>query len=71
MVAMAPIHELGIDETKVNIHGGTYALDHPIGATSSRIIFSLIYALKRLGKKKGITALCNGGGEATAAAIEI
>ncbi len=71
MVAMAPIHELGIDEAKVNIHGGACALGHPIGATGSRIILSLIYALKRLGKKKGVAALCIGGGEATAVAIEI
>lgn len=52
MVAMAPIHELGIDEAKVNVHGGACALGHPIGATGSRIILSLIYALKRLGKRK-------------------
>ncbi len=71
MVAMAPIHELGIDEAKVNVHGGACALGHPIGATGSRIILSLIYALKRLGKKKGVAALCIGGGEATAVAIEI
>ncbi|PRD30406.1 UNVERIFIED_CONTAM: atoB [Trichonephila clavipes] len=71
MVAMAPIYELGIDEAKVNIHGGACALGHPIGATGSRIILSLIYALKRLGKKKGVAALCIGGGEATAVAIEI
>lgn len=45
MVAMAPIHELGIDEAKVNVHGGACALGHPIGATGSRIILSLIYAL--------------------------
>lgn len=71
MVAMAPIHDLGIDEAKVNVHGGACALGHPIGATGSRIILSLIYALKRLGKKKGVAALCIGGGEATAVAIEI
>ncbi len=71
MVAMAPIHDLGIDEAKVNIHGGACALGHPIGATGARIILSLIYALKRLGKTKGVATLCIGGGEATAVAIEI
>ncbi|KAA5556948.1 thiolase family protein, partial [Pseudomonas aeruginosa] len=53
------------------VHGGACALGHPIGATGSRIILSLIYALKRVGKKKGVAALCIGGGEATAVAIEI
>jgi acetyl-CoA C-acetyltransferase len=71
MVAMVPIIELGIDADKVNIHGGACALGHPVGSTGSRIILSLIYALKRLGKKKGVAALCIGGGEATAVAIEL
>jgi len=71
MVAMVPIIELGIDANKVNIHGGACALGHPVGSTGSRIILSLIYALRRLGKKKGVAALCIGGGEATAVAIEL
>jgi acetyl-CoA C-acetyltransferase len=65
-----PIHELGIDEQS-QYSRCACALGHPIGATGSRIILSLIYALKRLGKKKGVAALCIGGGEATAVAIEI
>lgn len=71
MVAMIPIKELGLDHEKVNVHGGACALGHPIGSTGSRIILSLIYALKKYGKKKGVAALCIGGGEATAMAVEI
>jgi acetyl-CoA C-acetyltransferase len=71
MVAMLPIMELGIDHARVNIHGGACALGHPIGSTGSRIILSLIHALKRTGGKKGVASLCIGGGEATAVAIEL
>lgn len=71
MVAMVPIMELGIEHSKVNIHGGACALGHPIGSTGSRIILSLIHALKRTGGKKGVATLCIGGGEATAMAIEV
>lgn len=71
MVAMLPIMELGIDHARVNIHGGACALGHPIGSTGSRIILSLIHALKRTGGKKGIASLCIGGGEATAVALEL
>lgn len=71
MVTMLAIRELELDSTKVNIHGGACAQGHPIGSTGSRIIVSLIYALKKLGKSKGIAALCIGGGEATAMAIEL
>ncbi|MDF1630714.1 MAG: acetyl-CoA C-acyltransferase [Alcanivoracaceae bacterium] len=71
MVAMLPIMELGIEHSKVNIHGGACALGHPIGSTGSRIILSLIHALKRTGGKKGIASLCIGGGEATAVALEL
>ena len=71
MVTMAAIHDLKLDPTKVNIHGGACAQGHPIGSTGSRIILSLIHALKRTGGKKGIASLCIGGGEATAMAIEI
>jgi len=71
MVAMLPIIELGIEHSKVNIHGGACALGHPIGSTGSRIILSLIHALKRTGGKKGVATLCIGGGEATAMAIEM
>ena len=71
MVAMLPIMELGIEHSKVNIHGGACALGHPIGSTGSRIILSLIHALKRTGGKKGVASLCIGGGEATAVALEL
>ncbi|MEE4251681.1 MAG: acetyl-CoA C-acyltransferase [Alcanivoracaceae bacterium] len=71
MVAMLPIMELGIEHSKVNIHGGACALGHPIGSTGSRIILSLIHALKRTGGKKGVASLCIGGGEATAMALEL
>jgi acetyl-CoA C-acetyltransferase len=71
MVTMLAIRELGLDPEKVNIHGGACAQGHPIGSTGSRIIVTLMYALKRLGKKRGIASLCIGGGEATAVAIEL
>jgi len=71
MVTMLAINELGLDPAKVNIHGGACAQGHPIGSTGSRIIVSLMYALKKLGKKRGVAALCIGGGEATAVGIEL
>ncbi len=71
MVTMLAIKELGLDPDKVNIHGGACAQGHPVGSTGSRIIVTLMYALKKLGKTKGIAALCIGGGEATAVAIEM
>ncbi|MDQ9010338.1 thiolase family protein [Acinetobacter gerneri] len=71
MVTMCPIDEFGLDAEKVNINGGACALGHPVGSTGSRIILTLIHALKRTGGKKGIAALCIGGGEATAVAIEL
>ncbi len=71
MVTMLAIRELGLDPALVNIHGGACAQGHPIGSTGSRIIVSLMYALKKQGKKRGVAALCIGGGEATAMAIEM
>ena len=71
MVTMAAIDKYSLDADKVNIHGGACALGHPVGSTGSRIILSLIHALKRTGGKKGVAALCIGGGEATAVAIEL
>ncbi|HLR17153.1 MAG TPA: acetyl-CoA C-acyltransferase [Alcanivoracaceae bacterium] len=71
MVTMMPMVEMGIPHEKVNIHGGACALGHPIGSTGSRIILSLIHALKRTGGTKGVASLCIGGGEATAVAIEL
>ena len=71
MVTILATRELGLDPEKVNIHGGACAQGHPVGSTGSRIIVSLMYALKKLGKKRGIASLCIGGGEATAVAIEM
>ncbi|WP_130802109.1 thiolase family protein [Acinetobacter ihumii] len=71
MVTMAAIDAFQLDPEKVNIHGGACALGHPLGSSGSRIMVTLIHALKRLGKRKGVAALCIGGGEATAIAIEI
>lgn len=71
MVAMMPIKELGLDPEKVNVHGGACAQGHPVGSTGSRLLVTLMYALERYGKKKGVAALCIGGGEATAMAIEL
>jgi len=63
--------ELGLDREKVNVHGGAVALGHPIGATGARILTTLIYALKHRGMKKGVAALCLGGGDAVAMAVEL
>ncbi|WP_411691284.1 thiolase family protein [Acinetobacter gandensis] len=71
MVTMCPMDEFKLDPEKVNIHGGACALGHPVGSTGSRIILTLIHALKRTGGERGIAALCIGGGEATAVAIEL
>lgn len=71
MVPMLAMQELGLDHDKVNIHGGACALGHPVGASGARIIVTLMYALQRLGKTRGIASLCIGGGEAVAIAIEM
>jgi acetyl-CoA C-acetyltransferase len=71
MVTMLSMLDLGLPHEKVNVHGGACAQGHPIGSTGSRIIVSLMYALKKTGGKRGIAALCIGGGEATAVAIEL
>ena len=71
MVAMLAIDGLNLDAAKVNISGGACALGHPLGSSGSRIIVTLIHALKRIGGKKGVAALCIGGGEATAIAVEL
>lgn len=70
VVTMAAISELKINPASVNIHGGACALGHPIGASGARIIVTLLYALKQHNKQRGIAALCIGGGEATAIALE-
>ena len=71
MVTMMPMKEFNIPHDKVNIHGGACALGHPVGSTGSRIILTLIHALKRTGGKRGVATLCIGGGEATGVAIEL
>ncbi|MEO7247252.1 MAG: acetyl-CoA C-acyltransferase [Novosphingobium sp.] len=70
-VAMFAMHDLGIPHDKVNVNGGATALGHPIGASGTRIITTLLGALKHKGLKKGVASLCIGGGEATAVAIEL
>jgi len=71
VVTMAAMKDIGITHDRVNVYGGACALGHPIGATGARIITTLIHALQRQGKKRGLAALCIGGGEATAIAIEL
>ena len=71
MVTMLTMADLGLDHDKVNVNGGACAQGHPIGSTGSRIIVTLMYALEQRGKGRGIAALCIGGGEATAVAIEL
>jgi acetyl-CoA C-acetyltransferase len=70
-VTMAAIHDLALDHARVNVNGGACALGHPIGATGARIVTTLIHALRDRGGKRGIAALCIGGGEATALAVEL
>jgi acetyl-CoA C-acetyltransferase len=70
-VAMAAIKELNLPADRVNVHGGAVALGHPIGASGARILTTLIHALRKQGKKRGIAAICIGGGEATAMLVEI
>lgn len=71
VVPLLAIEQLKLDSEKVNINGGACALGHPLGASGARILVTLIYALKRTGKSRGVAALCIGGGEATAMAIEL
>jgi acetyl-CoA C-acetyltransferase len=70
VVAMAAMHDLELPHDKVNVHGGACALGHPLGASGARIMVTLMAALEKYGKKRGIAALCIGGGEATAIALE-
>jgi len=71
VVTMAAIKDLKLDKSKVNVHGGACALGHPIGTSGTRILVTLIAALQKYNKKKGVASLCIGGGEATAMAIEL
>ncbi|RUL72960.1 thiolase family protein [Dyella choica] len=70
VVAMAPMRELGVPHDKLNVNGGACALGHPIGASGARIVVTLLNALKTRGLRRGVAALCIGGGEATALAVE-
>ncbi|QNM83181.1 acetyl-CoA C-acyltransferase [Sphingomonas sabuli] len=70
-VAMFAMKDLGIPHDKINVNGGGTALGHPIGASGTRILVTLINALKQKGAKKGVASLCIGGGEATAVAVEL
>src|ERR1700749_3348813 len=68
--ALAVIREVGLDPARVNVHGGAVALGHPIGASGARVLVTLLYALRRYSKTRGIAALCLGGGNAVALAVE-
>ena len=70
VVAMTPMKELGIPHEKLNVNGGACALGHPIGASGARLVVTLLNALKTRGVTRGVAALCIGGGEATAIAVE-
>ena len=70
VVTMAAMKEHGIPRERVNVHGGACALGHPIGASGARIVVTLLGALRKQGRTRGVAALCIGGGEATALAIE-
>jgi len=71
MVTMMAMADLGLDHAKVNVNGGACAQGHPIGSTGSRIMVTLMHALRQRGLRRGIAALCIGGGEATAVALEL
>ncbi len=68
--ALVVLKELGLDPARVNVHGGAVAIGHPIGASGARVLVTLLYAMRRYGKTKGIAALCLGGGNAVALAVE-
>ncbi|GBE30889.1 acetyl-CoA acetyltransferase [bacterium BMS3Bbin04] len=71
VVSLYNNHALGLDGSNVNVRGGAVAIGHPLGASGARILVTLLHTLKQEGKTKGIASLCNGGGEATALAIEM
>ena len=71
VVAMAAMHDVGIDHSKLNVNGGACAMGHPIGATGARITTTLLYALKARHLNRGIASLCIGGGEAVAIGVEL
>ena len=71
MVPLAALRHLDLSPDRVNVHGGACALGHPIGATGARLVATLLGALRRRGNRRGVAALCIGGGEATALALEM
>jgi acetyl-CoA C-acetyltransferase len=71
IVTMAAMRDIDIDHARVNVNGGACALGHPVGATGARILTTLVHALRQRGGKRGIAALCIGGGEAVALAVEM
>ena len=70
MQALAVTRELGLDPAKVNVHGGAVALGHPIGASGARVLTTLLYAMRRRQVQRGVAALCLGGGNGVALAVE-
>jgi acetyl-CoA C-acetyltransferase len=70
VVSLANNRLLELDGKNVNVRGGAVALGHPIGASGARILVTLLYAMKDLGKKRGLASLCIGGGEAVAVVVE-
>jgi acetyl-CoA C-acetyltransferase len=70
VVTMAAMRDLALPHDKVNVHGGACALGHPIGASGARILVTLLNAMEKYGESRGVAALCIGGGEATAVAVE-
>ena len=71
VVTMAAMRDVGIPQDRVNVNGGACALGHPVGATGARLVTTLLHALAARGKRRGVAALCIGGGEATAIALEL
>jgi acetyl-CoA C-acetyltransferase len=69
--AVAVTRELGLDASRVNVHGGAIALGHPIGASGARILTTLLHALRRYSKRRGVATLCLGGGNGVALAVEM
>jgi acetyl-CoA C-acetyltransferase len=68
---VAVVRELGIDPARVNVHGGAVALGHAIGASGARVLTTLLYAMRRRSARRGIAALCLGGGNGVALAVEL
>jgi acetyl-CoA C-acetyltransferase len=69
-VALAAIRDLSLDPAKLNVRGGAVAIGHPIGASGARILTTLVHSLRQTGGRRGIAAICIGGGEATAMLVE-